>query len=287
MSFNNKHLKHFKDCYISMIEFKEWNRGKKVRNFAREVLSEPESTTVIREFDKEKIADRAILRSEAWNFIESDSDNNLAKVICVLAWGGMNLNHAKLAFRSYDRWGKIVDGMTKGDICRFQAYEWFQCLIKNGVLDGMGPAYFTKLIYFLEKCHRGYILDQWTARSLNLLRNSDSQAIWLIPGGSSPSKERNYYYVHPVKNDVSIYEAFCNDLESLTMAIPNALAAGSRSKEEAVEKAIFSHGGRCGQLGGWRSYVLDNTHITLHRGKCRKKAECSANCLGCMNGQRL
>ena len=119
----------------------------------------------------------------------------------------------------------------------------------------MGPAYFTKLIYFLEPKHNGYIMDQWTARSMNLLRKSDEYEIHLIPTAwrksNGSSKNFRNFRVDPKKNDVCIYRAFCEDLEQLAEYL--------NIDPEKTEKLIFSKGGKVDKMGCWRRFVLKET----------------------------
>ena len=89
--------------------------------------------------------------------------------IAILSWGGMNREHGKSLFQHKD-WLNIVKRMRNNDIkTRKEAYDLFQVLRKNKKLKGMGPAYFTKLICFVNPNLKGYIMDQWTAKSINFL----------------------------------------------------------------------------------------------------------------------
>ena len=91
-------------------------------------------------------------------------------IVMVLAWGQMRLS-PKVALNAMS----TIAGYE--DICRdllqdkelspMVAYERFFEARKNG-MKGIGPAYYTKLIYFL--CHQeAAIMDQWTAKAVNVL----------------------------------------------------------------------------------------------------------------------
>ena len=165
---------------------------------------------------------------------------------------GMNLHNASYALKSYQNcWKEIVEDMLEKNLCRDEAYKRFHSLVENGKLTHMGPAYFTKLIYFLEPKHNGYIMDQWTARSMNLLRKSNDCEIQLIPTTKRKSDGFRNFRVNPTKNDVSIYRAFCEDLERLAEYLGK--------NPEKTEKLIFSKGGRVKKIGCWRRFVLEET----------------------------
>src|SRR5690606_3910358 len=118
------------------------------------------------------------------------------------------------------------------------AYQRFSVLRADGRLPGMGPAFFTKLIFFMGQSPRGYILDQWTARSVNLLFCDDP--IKLLPGG----------FVSDA-NDATAYERFCTRVEQLAPILSEA--TGQPHCGEEAERAIFSRGGK--RAGKWRRYV--------------------------------
>jgi hypothetical protein len=102
---------------------------------------------------------------------------------------------------------------------------------------GIGPAYFTKLIFFANPRHDGYIMDQWTSRSVNFLLER-----------SPIVKMRTKNHVDP-RNDEAAYERFCCAVEALSDLLIN------RSPEE-TEQCLFSTGGR--QPHPWRRYLLEN-----------------------------
>lgn len=158
----------------------------------------------------------------------------------ILAWGGMKVSHGHLAFQSYDLWGPIINGLYNGSISKEDAYDRFLTLRQRSELKGMGIAYFTKLIFFIthtdaylkSRNHSGYILDQWTARSINLL--SDTPIITMQSSWVSD------------KNTGSVYGKFCEKIEQLADLIHRPPAQ--------TEELLFSHGGR--NKGSWRAYII-------------------------------
>ena len=84
--------------------------------------------------------------------------------------------------------------MLEQNLCRVGAYKQFHRLVNEKKLTHMGPAYFTKLIYFLGSKQNGYIMDQWTARSMNLLRKCDKYKIRLYAGAKRKCDGYRYFW---------------------------------------------------------------------------------------------
>ena len=86
-------------------------------------------------------------------------------------------------------------------------------------------------------------MDQWTARSINLL--VDKQLITMRKSKNpSPSKEGN---------SGKIYNTFCQVIEDLSKKITEIKKPRTISPED-VEQLIFSRGGKKNKLE-WRKYV--------------------------------
>jgi hypothetical protein len=105
----------------------------------------------------------------------------------------------------------------------------------------MGPAYFTKLIFFLDPKHDGYIMDKWTATSVNLLWNP-----WLI-------KLSAEYYVTDRNTEIE-YEKFCQVIERIATEL--------NLSPVIVEERLFSSGGR--KSHPWRRHVKDYRATLRH-----------------------
>ena len=93
-----------------------------------------------------------------------------------MAWGGMKYDHGLAAWACRDRWLGIVKDLRAGTLSRQEAYARFRQFRAGNSGSGMGPAYYTKLIFFArpradnDSCGTvGYIMDQWTSLSINLL----------------------------------------------------------------------------------------------------------------------
>lgn len=199
------------------------------------------------------------------------SDGHDIEGLCatIFAWGGMRRDHGRKLFsdaglhqwlptaqqvltepltraESYDRFRRLrLTSMMKGA----ESYDRFGRRLTS-LMKGAGPAYFTKLIFFLMHKRRdampvGYIMDQWTARSINLLLLTNREPIHLQ--GNATVTDRN---------DAQSYERFCRNIEQLTDNINQR--TGQNLKPDEVERQLMSHGGKRHKKGAWRQYLLDN-----------------------------
>ncbi|MEN8857935.1 MAG: hypothetical protein ABF260_07705 [Flavobacteriaceae bacterium] len=155
--------------------------------------------------------------------------------IAILSWGGMNREHGKSLFQNKE-WLQLIKDLRNNQIkTREEAYNLFAVLRQNKKLKGMGPAYFTKLICFVNPGLKGYIMDQWTSKSINILY--DKKIIHLTKSGHVSDK-----------NTGLIYEEFCAKIEELA----NRLSIDPMTLEEN----LFSSGGI--NKGNWRKFIVDN-----------------------------
>lgn len=121
----------------------------------------------------------------------------------------------------------------------------------------MGPAYYTKLIFFLMPrtggCNPGYIMDQWVGCSINLLASSrvvlmDYSLMWKrFKGGVRQEAS----FVVSDLNDEKHYEAYCCHIEEVAKRIGR--------KPDDTELLLMSEGGRIKQQ--WREYVIQNRQV--------------------------
>lgn len=155
----------------------------------------------------------------------------------IFAWGGMRRDHARLFFGSPE-WIKVSDGVRRGELDHFQGYTQFFDLTRARKMRGCGPAYYTKLLFFLPSSGqpRGAIMDQWTARSINLLLGPP--ALVKITKG-----QRQVRYVSS-RNDSEVYRRFCGSVIELARIVEDT--------PERTEMRLFSQGEG---LGRWREYV--------------------------------
>jgi len=158
--------------------------------------------------------------------------------ILVLLWGGIRKSNLELFIEEKKKWTPLINEIRNSKKSnRKDVFKKFQELRKNGSIKGVGIAFYTKLIYFLSKdrSNVGYILDQWTAKSINLLFTPKEIKLY----GSSFVSD---------KNDESNYERFCKKIEFLSKKL--------KCTPSEAEEMIFSYGGR--KRGEWRIYLNDN-----------------------------
>jgi len=191
--------------------------------------------------------DKIFIRSDLTNSNFTQNLTNEELAIAILSWGGMNREHGKSLFKNKE-WLEVIERMRETAVNRKDAYEQFKNLRKNKKLVGMGPAYFTKLICFANRDLNGYIMDQWTSKSMNIL--TGSSFINLTSQGSVSDR-----------NSADTYEKFCNLIEELSDIV--------RMAPLDTEEALFSYGGR--KKGEWRSFVIQSWGGPKKAAKSRSK----------------
>lgn len=179
-------------------------------------------------FGMSRLPSRKISRDEIFQYVKSPLNRSDLTFVMIMAWGGMTEKNGKLAWSDRFKWLPIVRKMLLGRLNAVDAYQAFSV----ARTAGMGPAYFTKLIYFCTKdrvSFSGYIMDQWTAKSINLL--FDSPRIKLT---SSGYVSRN--------NSKTIYRAYCYKVRWLATKLGQG--------PDEIEERLFSH-----RRGEWRNHL--------------------------------
>ncbi|TAV81576.1 hypothetical protein [Rhizobium leguminosarum] len=172
--------------------------------------------------------------------------------VSILAWGGMRpANRNRLFERDASPWLKVAELVRSGKLDRRSAYQRFAMLRsqKERPMRGMGPAYFTKLIYFLmpEASAKGYILDQWAGLSMNLISGTplvkmDEQVSWKL---KSKSFERSITSRVSDVNTAEDYDRYCEAVECLSRQL------GPEWMPDQTERALMSGSGE-----PWRQHVV-------------------------------
>ena len=204
--------------------------GRKIRPWVKRTL-ELEDEQLLSELP-EGAVDRVELRS----ICRDKSISTEASVLAVMAWGAMRADHLRFLWDDRKKWIRGVERLRSSpDMTREESFTLMSRLRSEGSLMGARAPYFTKLIFFLRAEMDGYIMDQWTAKSVNLISEDR-----IVPLSS-------YGYVDD-NADAAHYQAFCQFIERI---------AGLTGKSaEKVEELMMSHGGRT--KGAWRQYVIDN-----------------------------
>ncbi|MFT4793222.1 MAG: hypothetical protein ACI9ZM_001370 [Paracoccaceae bacterium] len=197
-----------------------------------------------------------ITRSEVFALAKKPSVGTVTVAAAAMAWGGMHLNYRDTLFGSPDKkWLEVAESYRAGHIHRQTAYAQLRALRAEGGMKGAGPAYFTKLIYFLTprdetNTPQGYIMDQWAGCSINLLLGRELVLMNVTrtwkrtdsgPEASSSSR------VSDVNTDAD-YEAFCVAVD--------ALAAKFKRCPDQIDRALLATGGK--KPTAWRKYVIEH-----------------------------
>jgi hypothetical protein len=148
--------------------------------------------------------------------------------------------HKTLAWGHWGRIGPKLKRLRQRRLSHREAYDMFN---GENAVPGLDASYFTKLIYFFSPPPRPaeigfYIMDQWVAKSVNLLTQS---MLIQMPRTALASPSR--------ANTHEDYEACCREIE----AIASELALPAPSGGDQVEERLMSHGGR--HPGAWRRIV--------------------------------
>lgn len=192
-------------------------------------------------YSAEELA-RPLQRADLVRLRDAGETDLLDLCAFIFAWGGMKTPAGSALFSSScTEWIGVSQAIYEGRMSISEGYERYHRLSGCGQLPGCGPAYYTKLLFFLPRSgrDRGVIMDQWTARSINLLTGTKivsirgtGRAAWVLPA-----------------NDAAVYETFCGAV--------GALAAEISASIEETEMRLFSEGGRSPAV--WRKHVIEHS----------------------------
>lgn len=185
---------------------------------------------------KNKLSSETLKRTSLKDIVEDNSIEFVVKIISILAWGRMKAENAVMFFGNYHKYeAELKKSLTSETKDRHEIYD--DILKLN--LKNCKPAYFTKLIFFFtsKRNKPGYIMDQWTAKSINLITG---ESIVRLDSMGFVSKN----------NDSNVYNRFCSYIDELAkhMKISGSL----------IEEYLFDKGGREIHIGDWRKYVKEN-----------------------------
>ncbi len=210
----------------------------------------------IRDVCLEFLPEGQIERSKVFELASRPEVSDLTVCAAIMAWGGMHANNRDALFDTDARteWLEVARKIRCGEIDRESAYGWLSKLKREKRLKGAGPAYFTKLIYFLTPrdgtaSKVGYIIDQWAGCSINVLADREVVLMnifkdWKRAAGPAvPS----YDFIVSDENTAANYEAFCCAIDRL--------ASRYNINADQIDRALVSDGGR--NPKPWRKYVMD------------------------------
>lgn len=172
---------------------------------------------------------RKLSRAEVRRICRCPHCPELIGFLCVMAWGGGQQYYIAQILQQWPQLQSQLSALKTNKLSRSSAYHLFS---GSNRIKGLGPAFFTKLIYFFSPdpvdC---YIMDQWTAKSINLLCNLKIVKM----NGNFVSSD----------NLGGNYQAFCEKID--------CLAAHFGISGEKMEEILFSKGGR--KAAPWRAQV--------------------------------
>ncbi len=179
--------------------------------------------------------------------------------LATMAWGGMKRGHGRLIWQHRPAWAPICESLANGEFTPGAAYEAFRLKRADSQLPGMGPAYFTKLIFFATGAHakatgNAFILDQWTARSVHCLTN---QFDWPRVSLDYATKKRFARTLDPRSVRVTVsdrvsasdYQNYCGFVERLAKRL-------GIDPPHFLEEKMFGIGGRSPSV--WRRFLMQS-----------------------------
>ncbi len=223
--FSEEHLEAFQTMAL-VGEWKEQEPAAWVKSVDIPALSSTFSQqTMTRNFLKQSSSDKRVTdRDLLWG---------------ILAWGKMRRDAARRLAQYEESWIKVIRSLRCDNLTRLDSYSLCAETVAGNPSGGIGPAYYTKLIFFANPRHDGYIMDQWTSRSVNLLVSGDPIVLMQTPN-----------YVSP-KNSAETYETYCRIVETLSKLLID-------KNPEETERCLFSTGGNKNDRAKWRDRVMNN-----------------------------
>ena len=198
-----------------------------------------------------------IKRSQVFALAANPSINTATVCAAAMAWGGMNQRFSEKFFSlAGDGWLKVAERIRAGLLDRKAAYAALANLRRDGKLYGTGPAYFTKLIYFLTPRAGGegdqpYIMDQWAGCSINLLLSRELVKMNVTRIWAMGKPKPVFSYQVAEANTCEDYEEFCDATDVLRLEFGLT--------PDQVDRAMIANGGR--NRSSWRHYVIKNRRI--------------------------
>lgn len=230
--------------FESRADVRETWGGRNTHQFFQGVIDPDSHSEFVAALEQQVPAGR-LRRKDVCDLVADAKVDTLSVCLAIMAWGHMRPGHARAFFERRANWIGLASELRWSEMDRVTAYDRFARLRAADKLGHVGPAYFTKLIFFLTFASKkgrkpGLIMDQWTARSANFL--AEKPFIKLTGLGESQWVDD--------RNTASNYECFCRLIE--------AIAARNGNDPAVVEMCMFSEGrGR----GRWRNYLKNVTRL--------------------------
>ncbi|MNQ78653.1 hypothetical protein D3C85_935740 [compost metagenome] len=236
-SFDPSHLAIFEPCLDSDGERAKpstWTGPSSPQAWTKDVTGSVRTT----------LHDRPQNRDDVFAALPSLDDEDAW--LTIMAWGGQHRRSGGSSWHDRTRWLPIVRDLRTGAIDALEAYRRFS----EERIKGTGPAYFTKAIFFLQQSGQdrpGYIMDQWTAKSMELLQARAPGQPRVHWDGCSRKVRRdgtvNWQATVARRNGVEVYERYC--------LFVDVLATRTKRAPEVIEEALFA-----GRGSAWRAHTM-------------------------------
>ena len=174
-------------------------------------------------------------RHEVRNICRNPQNEVLFGYLCAMAWGGQRSQNAQSAWNNRAQIAERCQQLYEGGLTAHEAFDLFA----DEPIPHFGIPFFTKLLFFFSPDPGFYIMDQWTAKSVNLLNahHPNCQCIHVTPRGWVDWQ-----------NDAATYQSFCNEIYSMAHLL--------QCDGQSVEERLFSKGGH--NPWPWRCYVRNH-----------------------------
>lgn len=168
-------------------------------------------------------------RSALRNLCNDPKVDVLEAYAALMAWGGQHRRWFRASLNHHQQLRDLLCWLRGSRRCRYSC-DFAGTQQRCQSITGLGISYFTKVLHFFRGANDAYILDQWTAKSINLL----------LPGTVPMSR----WGGPDQKTTPGEYEAYCAAVEALKHVM------GSGWTGEMIERALFDRRGGC-----WRKWV--------------------------------
>jgi hypothetical protein len=186
----------------------------------------------------EKVEDfwkKSLRRSDLKTICQNREIQVLSAYVAVMAWGGQGRGHPQTTWNQRFAIEKKLNKIKSQSPDREEAFSMF---IGEGRIRGLGPSYFTKLLYFFNK-NPMYIMDLWTSLSVNLLTGTQ-----VVPVSS--------HYIHSRVTPAQ-YSQFCE--------VVDEIARRTGYPPDQIEMRMFD--GANPNSESWRNFVKSYYKINV------------------------
>ena len=221
------------------------NKLNSINNIGQGIVGEdPDSWSKRMELDHPfELSKNKLERNDLKKICADPKNSNMYCYLNIMAWGGQGSGpggrkNVQIPWNYFN--DKINDKIEKLRIGNLSREDSFNLFCGNEKIKGLGPSYFTKLLYFFDNFNKEnmYIMDQWTTKpililtNLNIIKHNDF-------GPSHNNVGKNY-------------NIFCRIIDDLIDILK--LTNGYE-----VEEKLFSVGSiKRKPRGEFRQYVIDN-----------------------------